>query len=205
MKETLRLAVLASGGGTTLQNLIDRCADGRLSARIAVVVVDRADALALERARRAGIPNAIVLGKGKSSRQLGAETFAICRAHHVDLVVMGGYLRLVEIPDDFAGRVLNVHPSLIPAFCGKGFHGRRVHEAVLARGCKISGCTIHLVDNQYDHGPILSQRAVAVAPDDTPDSLAARVFAAECEALPEAIQQWADKSKTGAPTTPDAQ
>ena len=100
---------------------------------------------------------------------------------------MAGFLQLVEIPADFAGRVINIHPALLPAFGGKGFHGMHVHRAVLERGCTISGCTVHLVDNEYDHGRILLQKAVPVLRDDTADSLAARVFAAECAALPEAI------------------
>ncbi|MFM8707634.1 MAG: phosphoribosylglycinamide formyltransferase, partial [Planctomycetia bacterium] len=106
-----------------------------------------------------------------------------------DLVVMAGFLHLVEIPDDFIGRVINIHPSLLPAFGGKGFHGLHVHRAVLDRGCTVSGCTVHLVDNEYDHGRILLQRTVPVLEDDSPESLAARVFAAECEALPESINK----------------
>ena len=104
---------------------------------------------------------------------------------------MGGWLKLVVIPDDFQNRVMNIHPALIPAFCGKGFYGHRVHEAVLEYGAKISGCTVHFVDNQYDHGPIILQRTVDVLTDDTPDTLAARVFAAECEAYPEALRLFA--------------
>jgi phosphoribosylglycinamide formyltransferase 1 len=101
---------------------------------------------------------------------------------------MGGFLKHVLIPDDFIGKVVNIHPALIPAFCGQGFYGHRVHEAVLEYGAKVSGCTVHFVDNQYDHGPIILQRVVPVMDDDTPDSLAARVFSAECEAYPEALR-----------------
>ena len=101
---------------------------------------------------------------------------------------MGGFLKRVTIPDDFANRVTNIHPGLIPAFCGQGFYGHRVHEAVLEYGAKLSGCTVHFADNQYDHGPIILQRAVPVLDDDTPDALAARVFEAECEAYPEALR-----------------
>ena len=99
---------------------------------------------------------------------------------------MAGFLQFIQIPDDFAGRVINIHPSLLPAFGGKGFHGMHVHRAVLQRGCTVSGCTVHLVDEQYDHGAILLQKTVPVLPDDTAESLATRVFAAECQALPEA-------------------
>ena len=114
--------------------------------------------------------------------------FDVCRAAGADLVVIGGFLKLLEIPPDFENRVVNVHPALIPAFCGKGFHGQHVHEAVLAQGARISGCTVHFVDNQYDHGPILLQRTVPVLDDDTPQTLAARVFAAECDAYLEALR-----------------
>jgi phosphoribosylglycinamide formyltransferase-1 len=103
---------------------------------------------------------------------------------------MAGFLKLVQIPADFAGRVINIHPALLPAFGGKGFHGMHVHRAVLARGCTVSGCTVHLVDNEYDHGRIILQKTVPVLPDDTPESLAARVFAVECQALPEAIARF---------------
>ena len=114
--------------------------------------------------------------------------FGACRAANADWVIMGGYLTHVLIPADFDNRVLNIHPALIPAFCGKGFYGHRVHEAVLEYGAKISGCTVHFVDNEYDHGPIILQRVVPVLDDDTPETLARRVFAAECEAYPEAIR-----------------
>ncbi len=101
---------------------------------------------------------------------------------------MGGFLKRLTIPDDFANRVANIHPALVPAFCGDGFYGHRVHEAVLEYGAKLSGCTVHFADNQYDHGPVIVQRAVPVLDDDTPDTLAARVFEAECEAYPEALR-----------------
>ncbi len=108
------------------------------------------------------------------------------------LVVMGGFLKRVTIPEDFTNRVTNIHPALIPAFCGRGYYGHRVHEAVLEYGAKLSGCTVHFADNQYDHGPVILQKAVPVLDDDTPESLAARVFEAECEAYPEALQLIAD-------------
>jgi phosphoribosylglycinamide formyltransferase 1 len=113
------------------------------------------------------------------------------RAAEVDLVVLGGFLARLEIPADFAHRVMNIHPALIPAFCGAGMHGKHVHAAVLARGCTVSGCTVHFCDNEYDHGPIILQRCVPVEFDDTPESLAARVFEEECKAYPEAIRLYA--------------
>src|SRR5262249_45083885 len=113
--------------------------------------------------------------------------FAHCRRANADLVCLAGFLQLLWIPTDFREKVLNIHPSLIPAFCGKGFYGRHVHEAVLAAGGKVTGCTVDFADNQYDPGPIVLQRVVPVLPDDTPDSLADRVSQQECEAYPEAI------------------
>ena len=106
--------------------------------------------------------------------------------------LLGGFLQLVQVPDDFLGRVMNIHPSLIPAFCGKGFYGEYVHEAVLAMGVKVTGCTVHFADNEYDHGPIILQRAVPVLDTDTAEILAARVFQQECEAYPEAIRLFAE-------------
>jgi formyltetrahydrofolate-dependent phosphoribosylglycinamide formyltransferase len=194
MSEPLRLAVLLSGSGTTLQNLQDRIADGRLAARVVCVVSSNPDAYGLTRARDAGVPSvAVVERKGCANREeFGRRNFDHCRAAKADLVCLGGFLQLVPIPDDFMGRVMNIHPALIPAFCGKGYHGRHVHEAVLTSGVKITGCTVHFADNQYDHGPIILQRAVPVLDDDTPDDLAARVFAQECEAYPEAIRLFAE-------------
>ena len=192
MHHPIRLAVLLSGGGTTLQNLLDRIAAGTLPARIACVVSNKADAFGLERARKAGVAAFVVDRKGCASREeFSARIFGHCRDAEVDLVCLAGFLQLLHVPDDFMGRVLNVHPSLIPAFCGKGFHGSAVHRAVLEMGVKVSGCTVHFADNEYDHGPIVSQRVVPVLDNDTPESLAAHVFAQECEAYPEAIQWFA--------------
>jgi formyltetrahydrofolate-dependent phosphoribosylglycinamide formyltransferase len=190
--QPIRLAVLLSGGGTTLQNFLDRIAGGRLAADVVQVVSNRADAYGLERARRAGAPTAVVDRKECGSREeFSNRIFALCRQARADLVCLAGFLQLIDVPDDFLGRVMNVHPALIPAFCGKGYYGRRVHEAVLAYGAKVSGCTVHFADNQYDHGPIILQRVVPVLDDDTPDTLAARVHAQENEAYPEAIQLFA--------------
>jgi formyltetrahydrofolate-dependent phosphoribosylglycinamide formyltransferase len=187
----IRLGVLVSGGGTTLQNLIDRIENGRLQATIAVVVSSRDGIVALERARRHGTPATVVPIFGVPVSQYSKEVFAWCRRYEVELVVLGGYLHLLQIPADFAGRVMNIHPALIPAFCGKGYYGLRVHQAVIDRGVKITGCTVHFADNEYDHGPIILQRVVEVKDDDTAERLAERVFAAECEAYPEAIQLFA--------------
>jgi len=181
----LRLGVLLSGTGRTLANLVDRIARGTLHAKIAVVISDRPGVLGLTRAREAGLPAFVTRDP--------EETFAILRAHRVDLVCLAGYLRLLRIPPDFTGRVLNIHPALLPKFGGKGFYGHRVHEAVLAAGERESGCTVHVCDERYDEGEILVQKRVPVLPGDDPDTLAARVFAAECEAYPEAIALWAER------------
>jgi phosphoribosylglycinamide formyltransferase-1 len=188
----IRLAVLLSGSGTTLQNLIDRIADGRLAARIVQVVASKSTAFGVERARRAGLRVDVV--ERRSFSDVAAFSMAIfdrCRSAGAELVCLAGFLQLLRIPDDFTHRVLNIHPALLPAFGGKGMYGHHVHEAVLASGAKVSGCTVHFADNVYDHGPIVLQRAVEVRDDDTPDTLAARVFAAECEAYPDAIQLYA--------------
>jgi formyltetrahydrofolate-dependent phosphoribosylglycinamide formyltransferase len=185
-----RLAVLLSGSGRTLDNLLERIASGRLAAEIAVVVSSRADVRGVSIAEAAGIPVVVCSPKHRPFGEWSDEVFATCRQAGVDLVVMAGFLHLIRIPPDFTGRVINIHPSLLPAFGGQGFHGMHVHRAVLDRGCTVSGCTVHLVDDEYDHGRILLQKTVPVLPDDTAESLAARVFAAECDALPEAISRF---------------
>jgi len=190
---TFRIAVLISGGGTTLRNFIERIAAGRLRMEIVLVISSSPTARGLQYAAEAGIPAAIVerrafAGQDEFSRAI----FDRCRQAGADLVAMAGFLKRVTIPDDFANRVTNIHPALIPAFCGPGFYGHRVHEAVLEYGAKLSGCTVHFADNEYDHGPVILQKAVPVLDCDTPDTLAARVFEAECEAYPEALQLIAD-------------
>lgn len=183
----LRLAVFASGGGTTLQNLLNRIESGSLPAMVELVISENPDAYALERASRAGIDVEVVPYVPGDPSRFSERAFGACRRQGVELVVLAGFLKLLEIPADFVGRVINVHPALIPAFCGQGYYGRRVHQAVLEAGVKVTGCTVHFCDNEYDHGPIVLQRAVVVEEGDTADSLAARVQEAEREALPEAI------------------
>jgi formyltetrahydrofolate-dependent phosphoribosylglycinamide formyltransferase len=193
MNPVIRLAIFLSSNGTTLQNLLDRVADGRLKAQIALVASNNADAFGLVRADNAGVPTAVVDRKAFATREeFSQKLFDLCREHRADLVCLAGFLQLIQIPDDYQGRVMNIHPALIPAFCGKGFYGHHVHEAVLASGAKISGCTVHFCDNQYDHGPIILQRPIPVLDDDTADSLGARVFEQECEAYPEAIRLFAE-------------
>lgn len=183
-----RIAVLISGGGTTLRNLIEKIAAGRLPVEIRLVVSSSPTAGGLRFAADAGIPSTVIERKTFASQDdFSRAIFDRCRESKIDLIVMGGFLKRITIPDDFTNRVVNIHPALMPAFCGEGFYGHRVHEAVLDYGAKLSGCTVHFADNQYDHGPIILQRAVPVLDDDTPGTLAARVFEAECEAYPEAI------------------
>jgi len=185
----LRLAVLISGAGTTLENLLEKIAARQLAAQVRVVVSSNPAARGLEHAHRAIVPTTVLERRSFDSEAAFSEAiFNRCRQASVDFVVMGGFLKHVSIPPDFENRVINIHPALIPACCGKGFYGLRVHAAVLASAARESGCTVHFVDDEYDHGPILLQRTVPVERDDTPERLAARVFAAECEAYPEALR-----------------
>ena len=184
----LPIAVLISGGGTTLRNLIEKIDAGKLDVTIRLVVSSNPEAGGLQYARQAGIPRDVVRRNDFDDQDAFSKaTFDCCRRAGVELVAMGGFLKRLTIPDDFANRVVNIHPALVPAFCGKGLYGHRVHEAVIEYGVKLSGCTVHFADNQYDHGPVILQKAVPVADDDTPETLAARVFEAECEAYPEAL------------------
>jgi len=188
----LRLVVLISGGGTTLRNLLAVIERGELAARVELVISSRADARGLEYARQAGIPLQVLRRSDVDSDEVyGEAIFAAARAARAELVVMAGFLKFVPIPADFEHRVMNIHPGLIPAFCGQGMYGHHVHEAVLEYGAKISGCTVHFVDNEYDHGPIILQQVVPVLDDDTPETLAARVFEAECVVYPEALRRYA--------------
>lgn len=185
-----RLAVLISGGGSTLLNLLDVIAAGELAASVELVIASRSCA-GVDRSIQRGYPCEVVSPKKFASVEAySEELFRRCREARIDLVILGGFLSRITVPHDYEGRVLNIHPSLIPSFCGQGMYGHHVHEAVLKRGCKVSGCTVHLVDNEYDHGPILVQKAVPVLPTDDADSLAKRVFTAECEAYPEAIRSY---------------
>lgn len=190
----LRLGVLLSGGGRTLLNIHDQIEEGRLHAQITCVISSRPDAQGVKRADRLGLAVHVVSHKETPTPEFHARIGRLLRDAHVDLVCLAGFCVLWQIPPDFTGKVLNVHPALLPDFGGQGFYGRKVHEAVLAAGKTISGCTVHFCDNQYDHGPILLQKEVPVLPKDTPDSLADRVFAQECIAYPEAIARFAERS-----------
>ena len=181
----MKMAVLLSGGGRTLDNFHERLQARTMQGEIAVVVSNLAEAKGLVKARNYGYP----AFHGADS----AATNRILADFQIDLVLLAGYLKLYQPPANLARRVLNIHPSLIPAFCGPGFYGMKVHRAVKARGVKVSGCTVHFANEVYDEGPIVVQRCVPVKREDTPDDIAHRVFEAECEAYPEAINLVCDR------------
>ena len=182
------IAVLISGGGTTLKNLIHWQRLRELSVEFAVVISSHGNARGLEFAREAVIPCEVVSSKCFSDSDAHSEAvFGLCRKYNVKLVVMGGYLEFLKIPADFENRVTNIHPALIPAFCGKGFYGQRVHRAVIDMGVKLTGCTVHFVDNQFDHGPIIAQRDCPVLDCDTPESIQQRVAELEFQLYPAVI------------------
>lgn len=185
-----RLGVLVSGGGRSLENLAEVIARGELAAELALVVSSSAEAFALERARRLGIPSVSVLPREHPGAAAYSEAvFAELERARCDVAVLAGFLRLLLLPERWVGRVINIHPALLPDFGGKGFYGDRVHAAVLADGRSESGCTVHYVTNEYDAGPVILQRRVPVEPADDVHALAARVFEAEKLALPEALRR----------------
>ncbi len=189
----LKIAVLVSGGGTNLQAIIDKIENGTIeNAKIEVVISNKKDAYALERAKKHGIAGECLSPKDFEKRQdFDAALLDTLQRYEVDLVVLAGYLVIVpqNVVAAYANRIINIHPSLIPSFCGDGFYGLKVHEAVLARGNKVTGATVHFVDEGTDTGPIILQKAVYVQEGDTPEILQKRVMEeAEWNILPEAIQ-----------------
>jgi phosphoribosylglycinamide formyltransferase 1 len=190
----LRLAVLLSGNGTTLQNLIDHIKAGQLSAAIVVVISSRPDAYGLTRAKRHGLEAVCIPRRAYQDRQgYDDEVDRILDHHRPDLIALAGYLHRFRIAPHYHGRVMNIHPSLMPAFCGKGLYGLRVHQAALDYGVKVSGCTVHFADEDYDHGPVILQRAVPVFDQDSAEVLAERVGIEERRAYPEAIQLFVEE------------
>ncbi|MCD6365329.1 MAG: phosphoribosylglycinamide formyltransferase [Planctomycetes bacterium] len=186
--DKLALGVLLSGGGTTVLNIIDEIGAGRLNAEISCVIASR-PCKGVKRCEAAGLAVTIVPYKEMPDRRTYSDRIAaVLDDVGVDLVIQAGFLSPWFIPARYEGRVMNIHPALLPSFGGKGMFGHHVHEAVLAHGCKVSGCTVHFVTNEYDAGPIIIQKCVEVRQDDTPDDLAARVFEQECIAYPEAIR-----------------
>lgn len=192
----MKIAVFVSGGGTNLQAIIDKISSGEITnVEISEVIASNESAFAIERAKKAGIPAKVI-----SKKVLGAEayddaTLAELNSLGVELVVLAGFLSMLgpKTVAAYANRIINIHPALIPAFCGQGMYGIRPHEAVLAKGVKVSGATVHFVNEHYDEGPIILQKAVDVLPDDTPKTLQKRIMK-ECEQviLPQAIQLIAD-------------
>ncbi|MDR3211623.1 MAG: phosphoribosylglycinamide formyltransferase [Planctomycetota bacterium] len=203
----LRVAVLLSGGGRTLANLIAQQDDTALPIDIGLVLSSKPDAGGLDIARDAGIPTQVVDASeftipgriGESIyrwREMSREVDQYILDGGFDLVCMAGYIAFYYIPEQLDGRVMNIHPSLIPAFCGTGMYGMRIHRAAIKSGVKVSGCTVHFVNNLYDSGPIILQRVCPVLDTDTPESLADRVFAEEIHAYPDAIRLFAEKRLT---------
>ncbi len=189
----VRVAVLVSGGGTNLQAIIDAKQAGRIpSAELALVIASNEKAYALTRAANAGIPSEVLRkAKGEDATCYGERLLTVLRAHRIDLVVLAGFLTILpgNVIRAYDHRILNVHPSLIPSFCGDGFYGLRVHEAALAKGVKVTGATIHFVNEITDGGEIIAQKAVEVLPDDTPETLQRRVMEqAEWVLLPQTVE-----------------
>ncbi len=184
-----KLAVLISGSGSTMLNLAHAIDSGDLPARIVLVIASRSDAVGIDRARGAGLACEVLPRKAFADVETYSNALTACiDAAGVDLVCMAGFLCFWKIPAHWVGRTLNIHPSLLPDFGGRGMHGMHVHDAVIKSGATQSGCTVHFADNQYDHGPVILQRTCPVRPDDTPATLAARVFAEERIAYPAAIK-----------------
>jgi len=192
-KREIRLGILISGGGRTMLNIHDAIQRGELNADIAIVISSLSAVAGVGKARNAGLPLKIV--RKKDCADIDAFSKQIVEAldaAQVDLVVQGGWLCLWKIPPQYENRVMNIHPALLPCFGGQGMWGHHVHEAVLAAGCKVSGCTVHFCTNEYDKGPIIVQRTCPVQDDDTADTLADRVFEQECLAYSEAIKLFAE-------------
>ncbi len=189
----LRLAVLLSGSGTTLQNIIDQQEADTLDTTVVCVIASRASAYGLERATQHGIPaQAITRQTHPDAPSRSDAIWSAIREHKADLVVLAGYMSLITVPADYVNRIINVHPALIPAFSGQGMYGHHVHEAVVSYGAKITGATVHFVDDAYDHGPIIMQESISVQDEDTADTLAERVQALERKLYPKAIQMIAE-------------
>ena len=185
-----RLAVMVSGGGTDLQSVIDGVEDGRIPAEIVVVIASKPGIYALERARKAGIPGIVICKKEYADEEAFFEAnLAALRQYGAEGVILAGYLSILgkRMIEAFPNKIINIHPSLIPSLCGKGYYGLKVHKAALEYGVKVSGATVHFVDEGADTGPIIAQRSVPVLPGDTPEMLQQRVLEVEHEILPEAV------------------
>ncbi|KAJ8908792.1 hypothetical protein NDN08_005496 [Rhodosorus marinus] len=206
------IAVLLSGGGRSLENVLQKIESGDLAGvNVKCVLASKKSAGGLGKAESRGIPTRVLTPKEFDTEEEFSDAITSSLDEFgVDLAVLAGWMHFYRIPDHYLGKVVNIHPSLIPAFCGKGYYGERVHRAVLDFGAKITGCTVHFADNEYDHGPIILQRSVPVEEDDDDESLAARVFESEKLALPDALRLLAEdrviidgrRVKIGPPSTP---
>jgi len=190
-----KIGFLLSGSGSTLNNLIQKIKEKYLECEISVVISSKKGVKGIEIAKENNIPCFIVeyLKYKNDIEKYSNEITKIIKKYSVDLIVMGGFMSLYKIPDEFKNRVINIHPALIPAFCGKGMYGIKVHEAVIEYGAKITGCTVHFVDNEYDHGPIIYQEAIRVLSNDTPETLAERVKELERKVYPYVIKKILEK------------
>ncbi|MEE8155255.1 MAG: phosphoribosylglycinamide formyltransferase [Phycisphaerales bacterium] len=192
MSDPLRIAALISGGGRTLINILDTIDAGELNASVELVIASRGEITGVELAQARGLDVRIVRQRDFAGEdEMHDAITSHLHEKRIELVSLCGYLRWFQVDEPFAERVMNIHPALLPEFGGQDMHGATVHRAVLDSGGRFSGCTVHFVDEEYDHGPIILQRTCPVLPDDDHESLAARVFALECQAYPEAIRLFA--------------
>jgi formyltetrahydrofolate-dependent phosphoribosylglycinamide formyltransferase len=195
----LKLGVFASGRGSNFSAILKAIREGRLDARVRLMVSNNPDAGALAIAVEQDIPGRVISSTDFSSRDLFVRVLLTeLKDHGVDFIVLTGYMKKVpvEVIREYRNRIVNIHPALLPSFGGKGLFGHQVHEAVLSRGCKVSGVTVHIVDEEYDHGPIVAQRSVIVEEGDTPDTLAERVLGVEHQLYAEALQLFAEGKVT---------
>ncbi len=189
MSDPLRIAAMISGGGRTLINILDKIDAGELNATVELVIASRGEIAGVELAQSRGLDVRIVRQRDFANEDdMHDSISAALIEKRIELVCLCGYLRWFRVDEPFIGRVMNIHPALLPDFGGQGMHGQVVHQAVLDAGGRFSGCTVHFVDAEYDHGAIILQRTCPILPNDDHDSLAARVFALECQAYPEAIR-----------------
>jgi phosphoribosylglycinamide formyltransferase-1 len=191
----LNIGVLVSGGGTNLQALIDNIDNGFINGRICAVISDRAGAYGIERAKKSGIPAFIFDHKAMDNEELNLRILETFKSFDVKLIVLAGYLSILSgrVIEEYKNAIMNIHPSLIPSFCGPGFYGLKVHQKAIEYGVKVSGCTVHFVDEGTDTGPIILQKAVEVMEDDTPETLQKRILQYEHKLLPQAVKLFCEE------------
>lgn len=193
-KNKVSAVILISGSGTTMENLLQRAQDGTCALDCVGVISSKEGVAGIARAQKFGVPVQVVNRKDYTdTKAFSRQVFKLVGAVKPDVILLAGFLSYLHLPERYMGKVMNIHPSLLPKFGGKGMYGSHVHQAVLKAGETESGCTVHYVDSQYDHGPVILQKKVPVKPDDTVETLQARVQIAEREAYPEAINLYAEK------------